>query len=347
MRLFALSKALLVVTMFICAYARPEQWDAVDSKEYIEDSKRFPGWRGTLPVSTKPTFTVRNAIDKGKFSPPGLTAGFKSAADDTVVWSGRIEQVSWEPRAFLLHEFLTDEECEHLIKLGTPSLVKSTVVDSKTGGSVDSDVRTSSGTFLRYGQDKIVSRIEERIAHVTMLPYENGESIQILKYVNGQEYKPHTDYFHDKVNSDPAHGGQRIATVLMYLSTPEEGGETVFPYAAGDPVTGDEWSDCAKDGLAVKAIKGNALFFYSLKPDGSGDAKSTHGSCPTLKGEKYSATKWIHVGAFHHGGIQVGPTACKDDHEMCKEWADTKECERNPSYMHESCRLSCGLCEEE
>jgi hypothetical protein len=26
-------------------------------------------------------------------------------------------------------------------------------------------------------------------------------------------------------------GGQRIVTFLMYLSTPEEGGETVFPYA--------------------------------------------------------------------------------------------------------------------
>jgi hypothetical protein len=26
-------------------------------------------------------------------------------------------------------------------------------------------------------------------------------------------------------------GGQRVVTFLMYLSTPEEGGETVFPYA--------------------------------------------------------------------------------------------------------------------
>lgn len=322
-------------------------------KEYIEDSKRFPGWRGTLPQSTRPTFSVSNSIAGGRtnnFVPPGLNVGFKSAADeDTVLWSGRIEQISWEPRAFILHDFLSDTECEHLIKLGTPSLRKSTVVDSTTGGSVDSDVRTSSGTFLQYGQDEIVSRIEERIAHVTMLPYENGESLQILKYINGQEYKPHTDYFHDSVNSDPSHGGQRIATVLMYLSTPDEGGETVFPYAKGDPVSGDEWSECAKQGLAVKAVKRNALLFYGLKPDGTTDAKSTHGSCPTLKGEKYSATKWIHVGAFHHGhGIPVKSSkGCKDEHELCGEWADMKECDRNPTYMHEACRLSCGLCETE
>ena len=342
-------KAVLGLSMLICANARPEKWDVVDSREFIEDSKRFPGWRGTLPVSTNPTFTVSTPLQPRKpKSPPGLNAGFNSADDDTVVWSGRIEQISWEPRAFVLHGFLTDEECDHLIKLGTPTLVKSSVVDSKTGESVDSDVRTSSGTFLQHGQDEVVARIEDRISHVTMLPLENGESLQILKYVNGQEYKPHTDYFHDKVNSNPAHGGQRIATVLMYLSTPEDGGETVFPYAAGDPVTGDEWSECAKEGLAVKAIKGNALFFYGLKPDGKGDSKSTHGSCPTLKGEKYSATRWIHVGTYHKGGgIQTVPKGCKDDHALCAEWADTDECNRNPSYMHDACRLSCGLCEEQ
>lgn len=31
-----------------------------------------------------------------------------------------------------------------------------------------------------------------------LLPAENGEAIQILKYVDGQKYEPHTDYFHDK-----------------------------------------------------------------------------------------------------------------------------------------------------
>lgn len=56
---------------------------------------------------------------------------------------------------------------------------------------------------------------------------ENGESIQILHYENGQKYEPHFDYFHDKVNQEL--GGHRVATVLMYLSDIEKGGETVFP----------------------------------------------------------------------------------------------------------------------
>lgn len=63
-------------------------------------------------------------------------------------------------------------------------------------------------------------------------------------------------------------GGQRVATVLMYLTTPLEGGETVFPHAERN-VTGPQWSECAKRGLGLKAVKGDALMFFSLRPDGS------------------------------------------------------------------------------
>lgn len=247
----------------------------------------------------------------------------------------------------MLHNFLSDEECDHLISLGKGSLHKSSVVNSKTGGSMDSNVRTSFGTFLRQHEDDVVTAIEKRIATVTMLPEENGESLQLLRYVDGQKYEPHTDYFHDKVNTDASHGGQRIATVLMYLSTPEEGGETVFPHAE-PKVEGDEWSDCAKKGLAVKAKKGNALFFYSLKPDGKGDVRSTHGSCPTLKGEKYSATKWIHVGPFHvGGGVKVSSKPdCVDTDDNCEEWAAIGECDKNPGFMRSSCAKSCNQCKK-
>ena len=44
--------------------------------------------------------------------------------------------------------------------------------------------------------------------------------------------------------------------------------------------------------------RGDALLFYSLKPDGSEDSASLHGSCPVTEGEKWSATKWIHVSPF-------------------------------------------------
>ena len=89
----------------------------------------------------------------------------------------------------MYHNFLSDAECDHLINLAEGRLKKSTVVDSKTGGSVDSQVRTSSGTFLATHEDEFVARIEKRLAHITMIPEENGEALQILKYINGQKYE--------------------------------------------------------------------------------------------------------------------------------------------------------------
>ena len=44
---------------------------------------------------------------------------------------------------------------------------------------------------------------------------EHGEGLQILHYEVGQKYEPHYDYFQDDYNTK--NGGQRMATVLMYL----------------------------------------------------------------------------------------------------------------------------------
>ena len=59
-----------------------------------------------------------------------------------------IEMISWSPKAALFKNFLTPEECDYLIERATPKMEKSTVVDSSTGGSVPSEIRTSSGMFF-------------------------------------------------------------------------------------------------------------------------------------------------------------------------------------------------------
>ena len=66
----------------------------------------------------------------------------------------------------------------------------------------------------------MIKRVERRISIVTHLPEVNGEGLQILHYESGQKYEAHHDFFHDKFNSRPENGGQRIATVLMYLCAP-------------------------------------------------------------------------------------------------------------------------------
>ncbi|XP_058090880.1 probable prolyl 4-hydroxylase 3 isoform X2 [Magnolia sinica] len=209
------------------------------------------------------------------------------------------EVLSWEPRAFVYHNFLSKEECEYLIELAKPHMAKSTVVDSTTGRSKDSRVRTSSGMFLRRGQDKIIRTIEKRIADFTFIPVEHGEGLQILHYEVGQKYEPHYDYFLDEFNTK--NGGQRIATVLMYLSDVEDGGETVFPSAKANFSSVRWWnelSECGKKGLSVKPRMGDALLFWSMRPDASLDPTSLHGGCPVISGNKWSSTKWMHVGEY-------------------------------------------------
>ncbi|CAI6009529.1 unnamed protein product, partial [Closterium sp. NIES-65] len=240
----------------------------------------------------------------------------------------RITRLSWQPRAFLYSGFLSHDECDHLITLARDKVSRSSVADNESGKSVLSEIRTSSGTFLNKYQDDIVKRIEERIAAWTFLPKEHGEAIQILKYEIGQKYEAHFDYFFDSVNTQM--GGHRVATVLMYLSTVEAGGETVFPNAQPRPPTDATASECANRGLAVKPQKGDALLFYSLHPDGTTDQSSLHASCPVIRGEKWSATKWIHVRSFEARPLAHG---CEDLNPKCEEWAALGECKKNPAMI--------------
>lgn len=67
-------------------------------------------------------------------------------------------------------------------------------VETKSGGSEISDIRTSSGVFLNRGQDDVVKRIEERISAWTLMPVGNGEGLQVLRYTKEQKYDAHWDY---------------------------------------------------------------------------------------------------------------------------------------------------------
>ncbi|XP_042397878.1 probable prolyl 4-hydroxylase 6 [Zingiber officinale] len=262
----------------------------------------------------------------------------------------RVTQISWRPRIFLYEGFLSDEECDHIIKLARSKMKRSMVADNKSGDSRKSNVRTSFGTFLTKHQDEVIARIDQRIAKWTFLPEENAEALQVLRYQEGQKYVPHHDYFFDPKNK--IRGGDRYATVLMYLSDVEKGGETVFPIAEGasSQFKDDSWSDCAKNGLAVKPKKGDAVLFFSLHINGTTDPASLHGSCPVIEGEKWSAPKWIHVRSYDNPQKPSSTEECSDYNENCSYWASTGECQKNPNYMIGNdavlgnCRKSCMVC---
>ncbi|GMN46524.1 hypothetical protein TIFTF001_015714 [Ficus carica] len=270
----------------------------------------------------------------------------------SIINPSKVKQISWKPRAFVYEGFLTDLECDHLISLAKSELKRSAVADNVSGKSKLSEVRTSSGMFISKAKDPIVAGIEDKISTWTFLPKENGEDIQVLRYEHGQKYDYHHDYFSDQVNI--VRGGHRIATVLMYLSDVVKGGETVFPSAEEShqrhkpSTTDNDLSECAKKGIAVKPRRGDALLFFSLLPTAVPDTSSLHGGCPVIEGEKWSATKWIHVDSFEKDLSAGGD--CADQNESCEKWAALGECTKNKEYMVGSpelpgyCRRSCKVC---
>ncbi|KAG9142999.1 hypothetical protein Leryth_006266 [Lithospermum erythrorhizon] len=179
------------------------------------------------------------------------------------------------------------EECDHLKEIALPRLRVSMVVGNTTGQGIVSDERTSSGMFLS-SKDPVIKEIEKRISVYSQIPVENGESTQILRYEKNQYYRPHHDYFFDLKRVK--YSGQRIATMMLYLSDNLEGGETYFPKAGS--------SECScggklVKGLCIKPTKGDAVLFWNVGLDGQEDDSSLHGGCEVLSGEKWLATKWM------------------------------------------------------
>jgi prolyl 4-hydroxylase len=187
------------------------------------------------------------------------------------------------PRVVVLGGLLSDEECEALIDLARPRLARSLTVQTQTGGEELNPDRTSNGMFFTRGESELLRRIEARIARLVNWPLENGEGMQVLNYPVGAEYKPHYDYFDPAEPGTPTilqRGGQRLATLVMYLNEPAEGGGTIFPDV----------------GLEVAPQRGNAVFFSYDKP--SPITRTLHGGAPVVQGEKWVATKWLREREF-------------------------------------------------
>lgn len=188
-----------------------------------------------------------------------------------------------QPRVVVFGGLLSDQECDELIALARPRMARSLTVQTKTGGEEVNADRTSNGMFFQRGETPLLQRIEQRIARLVNWPEENGEGLQVLQYRPGAQYKPHYDYFDPKEPGTPTilkRGGQRVATVIMYLGEPEKGGGTTFPDVH----------------LEVSPKRGHAVFFSYERPHPS--TRSLHGGAPVLAGEKWIATKWLRERKF-------------------------------------------------
>lgn len=184
------------------------------------------------------------------------------------------------PTIALIEGLLSEEECEELVRLSAGQLIRSTTVDRTSGEGKIIEARTSEGTYFLVNANPFIARLDRRIAALMNRPVENGEGLQILHYRTGGEYTPHFDYFPPADPGSGVHlasGGQRVATLIIYLNDVEDGGATVFPELT----------------LKIGPKKGAALYFEYADSHGHVDPLTLHGGLPVLRGEKWIATKWM------------------------------------------------------
>merc|ERR1711935_1014679 len=89
----------------------------------------------------------------------------------------KLEILHKNPNIILIKDFLSFDECDHIIKVGDP-LVKQSEVCGKMGSR----------------QDKILLNIYKKSARFCNKNVKNIEPVQLVRYKPGQYFKSHYDY---------------------------------------------------------------------------------------------------------------------------------------------------------
>ena len=184
------------------------------------------------------------------------------------------------PRLVLLGNVLSDAECDKLAACGQARYQRSKVLGVNGSNDRVLEDRTSETAELKRDETKFIAKIDARLAALTNWPVENGEPLQLQKYGVGNQYRTHYDWFDPNEATGIKHmqtGGQRLATVILYLNDVEAGGSTSFP----------------KIDVEVHPKKGNALFFLNTNPFGAPNHSTLHAGEPVQKGRKIIASKWL------------------------------------------------------
>jgi prolyl 4-hydroxylase len=189
------------------------------------------------------------------------------------------------PPVFVIENFFTPEQCLQVDEVAMPTDNKkensspqhAVQVNSATFSPLAQSKRTSTSWFCHYAQ---VPVLLTKASHVLSIPLEHMEEPQIVRYKTGQEFSWHCD---EVPSPQLSNGGQRLATLLVYLNTVETGGGTEFR----------DLRDAAGNPLSVQPRQGSALLFFPAYRDGKPDERTLHKG-EIAETEKRIVQMWIH-----------------------------------------------------
>lgn len=203
-----------------------------------------------------------------------MLAPGESSATILLAQSGLQRVPSPKLELFQLRQFLDPRLCAELRARIDDERRPSTLADANG----DAYFRTSETCDLSPDL-AAVKELEALLVGLNRIDPAHGEPAQGQRYAEGQEFKPHCDYFNPGGQDWERYtsvAGQRTWTFMIYLNEPEAGGATRFK--------------CIDK--TIKPETGKLLCWNNRRPDGSVNPNTLHHGMKVRRGTKYVITKW-------------------------------------------------------
>ncbi|KAL3805140.1 hypothetical protein HJC23_003368 [Cyclotella cryptica] len=214
----------------------------------------------------------------------------------------KLQLLHHDPPVVTIDNFFTPQECQDYISMAIDptqqeqyyDASKILQVSSPTFSSSSVSRRTSTTWFCAYNAvPTLLAKATHLLRNVTL---GQCEEAQIVRYRTGEEFSWHYD---ETPPRECGNGGQRLATLLVYLNDLGEGrgGGTVFrdllPPGMVDAIKMEQQQQQQRQQLTVRPAAGKALLFFPAYNNGAPDVRTLH------KGEvaldtKMIAQLWIH-----------------------------------------------------
>jgi len=184
---------------------------------------------------------------------------------------------------FTISQFLTNEECDHIVRLTENGSVRSSVA-GQGAQSVKYDEGRTSSTSVLSDLDPIVSNVNQKMYIELGIEAPYSEPTQGQIYEVGQEFRHHQDAFgKEAYHNHCLSSGQRTWTFMIYLNDVEEGGETDFPTLK----------------KTFTPQKGMAVVWKNSNGTGTENSAALHAGLPVKRGRKVIITKWFRENVFN------------------------------------------------
>ncbi|XP_027852158.2 prolyl 4-hydroxylase subunit alpha-2-like [Aphis gossypii] len=188
------------------------------------------------------------------------------------------EDINSEPLIKIYHDVLYENEISKIKTLALENMIDAKIQTSINASTIEERSRSGQVCWINNNDAvKYFDSLNTRIETFTGFTTKTAEKYQIVNYGLGGHYLPHYDPFPKGAESKMF--GNRLVTVLFYLTDVENDGYTSFPLL----------------NIIAPTEKGAALVWNNLDmSNGKLDEKTLHGSCPLLKGNKWIMTKWLY-----------------------------------------------------